>query len=161
MKERNLLVSQMRTLKANRTPQRSKPKAVRPNQFWGIDMTKIMIPSYGWLYLVIVLDWFTKKIVGYSLSPRSKARDWLDALNLAVLNQFPAGIRGAQAKPFLISDNGSQPTSETFMKECSLLGIKQIFASYNNPKGNADTERVMRTIKEYLVASGMDVLRQV
>jgi len=151
MKERNLLVSRMRKLKAIRTPQRSKPRAVRPNQFWGIDMTKIMIPSYGWLYLVVVLDWFTKKIVGYSLRTRSKARDWLDALNMAVLNQFPQGIRDAQAKPCLISDNGSQPTSEIFMKECSLLGITQIFASYNNPKGNADTERVMRTIKEDLV----------
>jgi transposase InsO family protein len=32
-----------------------------------------------------------------------------------------------------------------------MLGIKQIFASYNNPKGNADTERVIRTLKEDLV----------
>jgi len=37
------------------------------------------------------------------------------------------------------------------MAACSVLEIKQIFASYNNPKGNADTERVMRTIKEDLV----------
>jgi len=34
------------------------------------------------------------------------------------------------------------------MKEMSTLGIQQIFRSYDNPKGNADTERVMRTIKE-------------
>jgi len=34
------------------------------------------------------------------------------------------------------------------MQACSVLEIKQVFASYNNPKGNADTERVMRTIKE-------------
>jgi len=37
------------------------------------------------------------------------------------------------------------------MAACSVLGIRQIFASCNNPKGNADTERVMRTIKEDLV----------
>ena len=37
------------------------------------------------------------------------------------------------------------------MKASSALGIKQIFTSWNNPKGNADTERVMRTIKEDLV----------
>ena len=37
------------------------------------------------------------------------------------------------------------------MKACSELGIRQIFASYSNPKGNADTERVIRTIKEDLV----------
>lgn len=37
------------------------------------------------------------------------------------------------------------------MQSCSTLGIKQIFASWSNPKGNADTERIMRTIKEDLV----------
>ena len=37
------------------------------------------------------------------------------------------------------------------MKNCSILEIKQVFTSYGNPKGNADTERVMRTIKEELV----------
>lgn len=51
----------------------------------------------------------------------------------------------------LVSDNASQPASQRYMKECSVLGIKQIFAGFNNPKGNADTERVMRTIKEDLM----------
>jgi transposase InsO family protein len=37
------------------------------------------------------------------------------------------------------------------MREMALLGIKQIFTSYDNPKGNAETERVMRTIKEELI----------
>ncbi len=37
------------------------------------------------------------------------------------------------------------------MKECSALEIKQIFTCYNNPKGNADTERVIRTVKEDLI----------
>ncbi|MHC4139961.1 MAG: integrase core domain-containing protein [Planctomycetota bacterium] len=37
------------------------------------------------------------------------------------------------------------------MNECSVLEIKQIFTCYNNPKGNADTERVIRTIKEDLI----------
>jgi len=37
------------------------------------------------------------------------------------------------------------------MKACSDLGIKQIFTRWSNPKGNADTERVIRTFKEDLV----------
>ena len=36
------------------------------------------------------------------------------------------------------------------MKNCNTLGIKQIFTSYNNPKGNAETERSIRTLKEEL-----------
>jgi putative transposase len=47
-----------------------------------------------------------------------------------------------------MSDNGCQPTALAFMKACSTLGIQQAFNSYNNPQGNADTERVMRTLKE-------------
>ena len=150
MKENKLLVSDVKKLKAKRTSSRPKPRASKVNQFWGIDMTKIMIQDYGWVYLVVVLDWYTKKIIGYKLDIRSKSRDWLDALNMAVLNQFPDGIKDYKGLN-LVSDNGSQVTSQTFIKESSLLGINQIFASYNNPKGNADTERVMRTIKEDIV----------
>ncbi|MDQ7031551.1 MAG: integrase core domain-containing protein, partial [Desulfonauticus sp.] len=51
----------------------------------------------------------------------------------------------------LISDNGSQPTSVSFMKSMRTLGIRQIFTSYDNPKGNAETERMIRTIKEEIV----------
>jgi transposase InsO family protein len=53
--------------------------------------------------------------------------------------------------PSLVTDNGCQPTSVRFVAECDLLGLEQIFTSYNNPKGNADTERVLRTLKEDLV----------
>jgi transposase InsO family protein len=150
MKENNLLVGKNIRLKACRTPLKAKPRANRPNHIWGIDMTKVMVASWGWLYLHIVLDWYTKKIVGYNLSLRSKTRDWLDALEKAVNEQFPDGVKEKE-QLFLVSDNGSQPTSVGFMAACNILAIKQIFASYDNPKGNADTERVIRTIKEDLV----------
>lgn len=153
MKEHNLLVLKNQHLKAVRDNKayRSKPKASRPNELWGTDMTKVMIPEFGWLYLVIVLDWHTKKIVGHSISASSKANDWLDALNNACGSQFPNGILSKEHNLCLVSDNGSQPTSHNYMRVCSVMEIKQIFASYNNPKGNADTERVMRTIKEDFV----------
>lgn len=153
MKEDNLLVVSNLKLKALRGkyPYKSKPHASRPNQYWGIDMTKVLIQSFGWLYLVIVLDWFSKKIIGYSLKLRSKADDWLEALNSACNNQFSQGILSKSQDLFLISDNGSQPTSQKFMQACSVLEIKQIFTCYNNPKGNADTERVIRTLKEDLI----------
>ena len=151
MDDNGLLVEKNAKLRASRTPQRSKIKAERPNHIWGIDMTKIMVPSWGWTYLTVVLDWCSKKIVGYDLSVTSKAADWLRAWDMAVNVQFPEGIKECAEKPMLVSDNGSQPTSERFMRDCGTLGIKQIFTCYNNPKGNADTERVMRTIKEDLV----------
>jgi putative transposase len=45
-------------------------------------------------------------------------------------------------------DYGGQPTALAFMKACSTLGIPQAFTSETNPQGNADTKRVMRTLKE-------------
>lgn len=111
-------------------------------------MTKVMIDGFGWVYAVFVLDWYTKKIVGHYAGIQSKTEHWLAALNQAVNAQFPAGVRGEKLN--LMSDNGCQPTSTGFMKACSVLKVKQAFTSYNNPKGNADTERLMRTMKEEL-----------
>jgi transposase InsO family protein len=149
MQENDLTVKPNDRLKAKRGNLRRKPRADRPNQFWGIDMTKIKLHSWGWFYLTIVLDWYTKEIIGYSLSIQSKTDDWLDALEMAINNRFPNGIKDTVKEQLhLISDNGCQPTSGRFMLNCSLAGIKQIFTTWSNPKGNADTERVIRRIKE-------------
>jgi transposase InsO family protein len=151
MKENRLLIHKRSRFLARRKPERPKPRASYPNKYWGTDMTKIKIGSFGWVYLHIVLDWYTKELIGYSFSFQSKTDDWLDALNMAVNARFPNGIRESKRRPQLISDNGCQPTSERYMRSCSELEIKQVFTSWNNPKGNADTERVIRTIKEDLV----------
>jgi len=148
MRVHDLLVTKDLRLKAKRGPLRPKPRAQHPNHIWGIDMTKIKIPTWGWFYLVVILDWHTKEVVGHSLSLQSKTRDWLAALDLAVQNRFPEGIQESEIRLKLVSDNGCQPTSESFMKHCSILGIKQIFTTWSNPKGNSDTERFIRTFKE-------------
>ena len=151
MKENNLIVTKNVRLKAKRYSTRPKPRANVPNQYWGTDMTKIKIQGWGWVYIHVVLDWYTKEIIGHYVSLSSKASDWLVALDRAVNNRFPNGILSKRGKPKLISDNGCQPTSEQFMKACSQIKIKQIFTTWNNPKGNADTERFFRTLKEDLI----------
>lgn len=151
LKEHRLLAVNTRTLKAKRYSTRPKPSTTIPNQLWGIDMTKIMVESWGWLYLVVVKDWGSKKIVGWDLAPQSKASDWITALNNALNQQFPDGILSKPHQLKLVSDNGCQPTSTSFMEFCGSLGIGQIFTTYSNPKGNADTERLIRTIKEDLI----------
>jgi transposase InsO family protein len=150
LRENELLVKGDEKLKAKRTSQQSKPRPDKPNSWWGVDMTKVLTAE-GWAYLVVINDWFTKKILGAFVADRSRAADWLEAVNQAVCRQYPNGIREMKNLELnLMSDNGSQPTSLTFMRECRALGIKQAFTAYNNPKGNADTERLMRTIKEEL-----------
>jgi putative transposase len=148
MREEGLTVNRKQRGKVVK-PVRPKPQADRPQQYWGIDMTKFLIPSIGWGYLVIVLDWYTKKIVGWNVSVRSRAGEWKQVLEQAVTAEFPDGVRGNGLS--LISDNGTQPTAIAFMKATATLGINHIFTTYDNPKGNADTERMMRTIKEEVV----------
>lgn len=146
MRTHHLMAHQTKVLRAKRTLH-SKPRSKIPNTLWGTDMTKIMVDSWGWLYLHLVLDWASKKVVGWKLSTTSKTLDWLDALNRALNGQFEQG-KDREKVLQLVSDNGCQPTSEKFMKTCRYLGVQQIFTSYNNPRGNADTERVIRTLKE-------------
>jgi putative transposase len=146
MREHSLLVPPNLRLKAKRTAGKSKPKPTKPNEWWGIDMTKVLVHGFGWIYIVVVLDWYTKAIVGYHVGSQSTARHWLSALDMAVNRQFPEGVQGQGLS--LMSDNGCQPTSTAFMRACGSLGIQQAFTSYNNPKGNADTERAIRTLKE-------------
>jgi len=148
MREHNLTVRPNTRLIAKRVSERPKPRPDRPKQWWGIDMTKVMTDR-GWVYVVIVLDWYTKKIVGHYSGRQARTAEWLEALEKGLNREFPGGVRGQGLK--LMSDNGSQPTSLSFMKACSNLEVEQVFTSYNNPKGNADTERMIRTMKEELI----------
>jgi len=149
MKATGLLVRPNLKLRARRKPDTRKPRPIRPNEWWGIDMTKVMIEGFGWVYLVVVLDWHSKKVVGHYAGLQARAWHWLVALNRAVNRQFPGGIEGQSLH--LMADNGCQPTALAFMRACAAMGIRQAFTSYSNPKGNADTERFLRTLKEELV----------
>jgi len=107
------------------------------------------VPQAGWVYFVVLLDWFNKKVLGWHVGLQAKSKEWISVLRDAVMNACPEGSREYEIN--LISDNSSQPTSVAFMKECGLLGINQAFTSYDNPKGNADTERFIRTLKEEVI----------
>jgi putative transposase len=146
MREHRLLVPPNLRLKANRTSPGSKPKPTRPNEWWGIAMTKVLVEGFGWISIVIVLDWYPQAVVGDDASLRGMANPWLEALDMAVNRRFPNGARDQGVS--LMSDNGCQPPSMVFMEACNTLGMHQTCTSYSNPKGNADTERFMRTLTE-------------
>jgi transposase InsO family protein len=109
-------------------------------------MTKVLAGPIGWVYIVLVLDWYTKKIIGHYAGLQAQTAHWLTALDTAVQRQVPDGSRDHGLH--LMSDNGCQPPSVAFLKAAATLGITQTFTSYNNPKGNAETARLMRTLKD-------------
>jgi putative transposase len=142
----HLLVMPNRRLKAQRTPTGRQPKPTKSTEWWGREMTKVMGEGVGWSYIVVGLDWYTKTIVGHYAGLRCTAQHWLLALDMAVNRQFPDGAR--EQTRSLMSDNGCQPTSTGLRRACGTLGLQQALTSDNNPKGNADTARVRRTLKD-------------
>ena len=91
MRAPHLLVRPNLKLRARRKPDTRKPRPTRPDEWWGIDMTKVMIQGFGWVHLVVVLDWHSKKVVGHYAGLQARAWHWLVALNRAVNRQFPHG----------------------------------------------------------------------
>ena len=153
MKNNGLTVPRNRRLRATREANTHKPVTAMPNTIWGTDMTKTWTGA-GWAYVHVVIDWGTKKLLAPEASSTSRSSDWISALDKAVNLQFPDGILlddPYELIPTIVSDNGCQPTSKAYSDYEKSLGLEHIFTSYGNPKGDADTERVIRTIKEDLL----------
>jgi len=153
MRNNGLVVPRNTRLRARREPKTRKPVTDIPNTFWGEDMTKTWTLQ-GWAYVHVVLDWGSKKLLALLASATSRASDWIRALDNAVNLQYPDGLdpdEQYQFIPRIVSDNGCQPTSRTFGEYERKLGLEHVFTSYDNPKGDADTERVIRTLKEDLL----------
>lgn len=122
----------------NRLAQR--PRPTRPNQVWVADIT--YLPTHeGWLYLAIVLDACSRKVVGWALAPSLETSLVREALARAQKERCPA--------PGLLhhSDRGIQYASSAYQ---ALLGKYQIVASMSrlaNPYDNALAESFMATLK--------------
>ncbi len=118
-----------------------------PNQNWQIDMTSFALSDFTALYLVLVIDCYSRKIVGYTLDRRCRAGEWIGALRMALESQ---GLTTEEAcrKLTLRSDNGSQPCSKKFVEYLGRTGVRGQYTGYNAPDDNAYVERVIRTVKE-------------
>lgn len=97
----------------------------QPNQVYASDITCVWTQE-GWLYLAVVIDLFSRRIVGWSMSSRMKAKLVCDALKMAIWQRQPA--------PGLIahSDRGSQYASHAYRQ----LLEKNDFIGSMSRKGN-------------------------
>lgn len=125
-----------------------KPVVTGLNQYWQIDMTLFYEDTGTPIYLIDIIDVWNREIVGYSISYRATTDMWLEALDMALQNNFPDGTKYDDVHLVVGSDNGCQPTSKAFRNSCKVLDILQHFSGYKNPKENAYVERFHRTLKE-------------
>jgi len=117
---------------------------LKPNECWVSDITYIWT-SEGWLYLASMLDLYSRKVVGWSMS------DGLD--NQLVLEAFRMGRnRRGTAPDIMHSDRGSQYASQDFVKEIGQYpNCKQSMSRKANCWDNAVAESFFATLKLELV----------
>jgi putative transposase len=120
---------------------------VLPNRAWQIDMTSFQLADLTPLFLEVVIDCCSRKIVGWSLDRRCRAKEWISAVRMAIEGQ---GILSPDDRCELVlrSDNGAQPCSKAFVEYLGRVGIRGQYTGYNAPDDNAFVERIMRTLKE-------------
>jgi putative transposase len=115
-----------------------------PDRLWVADITYVRTWE-GWLYLSFVLDSYSRKIVGWSMSNRLKTDLVVDAVNMAIYNRRPA--------PGLIhhSDRGSQYTSVEFGSRLKEEGLLPSIGSVADAYDNSMAESFVSTLKRELI----------
>lgn len=113
-----------------------------PNQAWGIDLTYIPMKN-GHMYLTAIIDWYSRYIVGWALSDTLDSAPVIDAVNQAIKHHGTPGI--------INSDQGSQFTSEIYIKLLSDAGVRQSMDGKARWVDNVVIERWFRSLKtEYI-----------
>lgn len=120
-----------------------------PNRVWVGDQTYVPTGE-GWLFLTIVMDVYSRKVVGYWISDHLRSETVWEAMKLGICQQ--KGALSAAA-PHLIShsDRGGQYASGYYREKLKLLGITQSMSRSGNCYDNAFAESFFHTLKVELV----------
>jgi transposase InsO family protein len=133
---------------------------VAPNQVWVGDVTYIATAE-GWLFLAVVLDLFSRRIVGWSLREQITSELVVDALRMAWFLRRPEGKTGSEAGLIFHSDRGSQYASQEFAKVLQECGITPSMSRKGNCWDNACSETLFGSLKvERLHGQRFETLRQ-
>jgi len=113
--------------------------ADHPDQLWVADITYIRTWA-GFLYLAVVMDAYSRRIIGWSMANHLKAELVIDALQMAVQQRRPEGVVHH-------SDQGSQYTSLAFGKRCREANVRPSMGSVGDCYDNALCESFFATLE--------------
>jgi transposase InsO family protein len=118
--------------------------APMPNCKWTSDITYIPTDE-GWLYLAVVMDLFSRRIIGWSIQPHMRAELTCQALSMAIASRRP--------RPGLLhhSDRGVQYACAAYREQLSAAGIEPSMSRTGNCYDNAVTESFFGSFKSELV----------
>jgi putative transposase len=113
--------------------------ATGPDQLWVADITFIPTPA-GFLFLAVVLDAWSRRIVGWAFASDLKTRLVLDALDMALHTRRPGNV-------IHHSDKGAQYTSVAFGSRCKDAGVRPSTGSVGDAYDNAMCESFFATLE--------------
>jgi putative transposase len=117
--------------------------AEAPDRLWVADMT--YVPTWsGFLYLAMVLDVYSRRVVGWAMDTSMKTELILSALNAAIMQRRPEAV-------IHHSDRGCQYTSYAFGKRCQEAGIMPSMGSVGDAYDNAMAESFFATLERELL----------
>ena len=111
-----------------------------PDQAWVTDITYIRTYE-GWLYLAVVIDLYSRLVVGWSMQPRMETSLVLDALTMAVWKRKPT------SSVIIHSDQGSQFGSDAFNRWCKQHDLSPSMSRRGNCWDNAVAESFFSSLK--------------
>jgi transposase InsO family protein len=130
--------------------------ASAPNQAWVGDFTYIATEE-GWLFLAVVIDLFSRKVIGWSMRPDMQCDLVVDALEMAWFQRNPS----KQAGLIFHSDRGSQYASQDYSQLIKGLGITPSMSRKGNCWDNACSETLFGSLKvERLHGQHFETIRQ-
>jgi len=113
--------------------------ATGPDRLWVADIT--YIPTWaGFLYLAVVLDAWSRRVVGWAMAPHLGTELVLDALNMALTQRRPTNV-------IHHSDQGCQYTSIAFGRRCQEMGVRPSMGSVGDAYDNALCESFFATLE--------------
>lgn len=115
-----------------------------PNQLWVADITYIHTWT-GFLYLAVVLDVWSRRVVGWAMSTTLHTDVVLDALNMAITQRQPRNV-------IHHSDHGCQYTSFRFGRRCKDAGVRPSMGTVGDAYDNAMCESFFGTLECELLA---------
>jgi putative transposase len=124
-----------------------------PNERWATDITHIRTHE-GWLYLAVVLDLFSRRVIGWSMQSRITKDLVLDALLMAVWRRKPSG------KVLVHSDQGSQYTSHDWSSFLKANELEGSMSRRGNCHDNAVAESFFQLLKRERVKRRIYSTRQ-
>ena len=111
-----------------------------PNQKWAGDIT-YLLTNEGWLYLAVIIDLYSRSVIGWSMKSRMTADLVCDALRMALWRRgFPEGV-------IAHSDRGSQYCSHAYRELIEKHGLRQSMSRKGNCWDNACVESFFHSLK--------------